>query len=403
MDAFYRHVRRRTGVLMEQGRPVGGKFSFDRENRQPWPGSPAAPSPPHFEPDEVTLEVAEMVERDFSEHPGVLRPSTIPASQKDVRSLWSWALDECLPHFGPFEDAMSGRSSGLFHTRISVLLNIHRLLPSEVLGDVLERELPLACTEGFIRQLLGWREFVRHVHEATDGFRLLPGDPPEVMDSPGDGGWARWTGRDWPGAESCGSLDGGAAPDHLGAGRPLPPAYWGESSGLACLDQVVADVWSESWSHHITRLMVLSNIATLLDVSPRQLTDWFWLAYADAFDWVVEPNVLAMGSFAVGELMTTKPYVSGAAYINRMSDYCGDCAFDPKRSCPITGLYWAFLDRHRDGLAANPRMGVVVHALGRRGEPKRAHARAVFEWVSERLGRGKRLAPADRPQAGAGG
>jgi deoxyribodipyrimidine photolyase-related protein len=160
----------------------------------------------------------------------------------------------------------------------------------------------------------------------------------------------------------------------------------------------VDDVWSEAWSHHITRLMVLANIATLLDVDPRELTDWFWVAYLDAYDWVVEPNVLAMGSFAVGPLMTTKPYVSGSAYIDRMSDSCATCAFDPKATCPITNLYWAFLDRHRSQLADNPRMRLILSSLAKRGDDRRTHDRIVFDWVSDTLAVGCTLHPKDRPE-----
>ena len=152
----------------------------------------------------------------------------------------------------------------------------------------------------------------------------------------------------------------------LGCDTPLPPAYWGEQSGLACLDTVVSDVWAEGYSHHITRLMILSNLATLLDVRPRELTDWFWVAYTDAYDWVVEPNVLGMGTYALGGLMTTKPYVSGAAYINRMSDYCGLCAFNPKTDCPFASLYWAFLARHEAVLKSNPRLRMPMASLGKR-------------------------------------
>ena len=185
----------------------------------------------------------------------------------------------------------------------------------------------------------------------------------------------------------------------LGADRPLPRAFWPDRpSGLACLDRVVSDVWTEAWSHHITRLMVLCNLATLLEVEPRQLTDWFWVAYLDAYDWVVEPNVLAMGSYALGPLMTTKPYVSGAAYINRMSDYCSTCAFDPKTDCPITNLYWAFLDRHNEILADNHRMRLVLSSLGKRKRSKRDEDRVVFEWVSRTLTDAGRLRPMDRPE-----
>ena len=209
-------------------------------------------------------------------------------------------------------------------------MNLHRLLPRRVIGDALKLPLELASQEGFLRQILGWREFVRHVHRETEGFAEL---------------------------------------ELLGGQEPLPAAYWGKASGLACLDRVVADVWQEGYSHHITRLMILCNLATLLDISPRELSDWFWVAYIDAFDWVVEPNVLAMGTFGVGDVMTTKPYVSGSAYIDRMSDYCQGCAFDPKSTCPITPMYWAFLERHRERLLGNPRMGIVMRAL----EIGRAH------------------------------
>ena len=399
MDAFYRHMRRRTGILMENGKPFGGKFSFDADNRRPWPGSPPAPEPPTFSPDEITREVAALIDNRFPNHPGAVDLASLPATADDAERLWTWAYEHCLPLFGPYEDAMSARSRGLFHTRISGLLNLHRLLPQRVVRDVSKMDIPLASKEGFIRQVLGWREFVRHVHEATDGFRTLPGSsPPPIADAPGDAGWGRWTGRSWPAAKAPAGLDGGAKPSFLGADRALPVGFWpGHATGLACLDRVVDDVWSEAYSHHITRLMVLANLATLLDVDPRELTDWFWVAYLDAYDWVVEPNVLAMGSFAVGPLMTTKPYVSGAAYINRMSDYCGSCAFDPTTDCPITNLYWAFLDRHSSSLAKNPRMRLVLNSLAKRDDAKRAYDRAIFGHVSENLAAGATLHPDNLP------
>jgi deoxyribodipyrimidine photolyase-related protein len=377
MDRFYRRVRRDTGLLMQSGKPVGGKFSFDVENRRPWSGEPPAPEPPTFAPDDITREVMEQVERDFSDHPGSLRGDSLPATRRDAQRLWRWALDECLPLFGPFEDAMSTLSSGLFHTRISALLNLHRLLPSQVVADVEEADAPLACREGFIRQVLGWREFVRHVHDATDGFRSCDvastqADPERASDA--------------------------ARPSFLGAGDPLPAAFWGEPSALDCLDRVVSEVWAESYSHHITRLMILSNLATLLDVAPRALTDWFWAAYADAWEWVVEPNVLGMGTFAVGDLMTTKPYVSGANYIHRMSDYCDGCRFHPKKNCPITPLYWAFLARHRPLLHGNRRLALPLRSLDRRSDSKKAHDREVFEWLRRALARGETIEPAERPE-----
>ena len=356
MDAFYRAVRQRTGILMENGKPIGGKYSFDAENRKPWRGTPAAPSEPTFAPDAVTDEVCALVEREFADHPGVLSPDRIPATRVDAERLWAWAKRDCLPHFGPYEDAMSTRSTGLFHTRIAPLLNLHRLLPRDVVNEALALDLPLAGQEGFVRQILGWREFVHHVHEATDGFRTLRGKPVET--------------------------------NALQAAMPLPPAYWGAPSGLHCLDTVVAEVWREAYSHHITRLMVLGNLATLLAVSPRELTDWFWAAYADAYDWVVEPNVMAMATFGTGELMTTKPYVAGSAYIDRMSDYCRECRFDPKTTCPITRLYWNFLSENAERLKDNLRIAMPLRSLAKRSAAERAKDAATAARVRAALANG---------------
>lgn len=390
MDAFYRHVRREQGVLMEDGAPVGGRYSFDGENRKTWSGDPPAPEPPVFAPDAVTEEVLELVRDRFGHHPGELRPEELPTTHEDAERLWRWALSECLESFGPYEDAMSRASRGLFHTRISPLLNLHRLLPRRVVDDVVASDAPLNSREGFVRQVLGWREFVRHVHERTDGFRTVS---VLSLDEPGDGGWERWSGRAWERDEPA--TDGGAAPQELVVERGLPPAWWGTESGLACLDHEVAGVWERGWTHHIPRLMVLANVATLYGVSPRQLTDWFWAGYVDAYDWVVEPNVLAMGTYGVGEVMTTKPYVSGANYIRKMSDHCGACAFDPRSDCPLTAAYWAFLDRNADRLADNRRVSLPLASLRKRGDERRRQDRVLTELVGERLDAGLRLDPSD--------
>lgn len=375
MDAFYRSVRRQSGWLMDDdGKPLGGKFSFDAENREAWKGDPPAASPPEFSSDEVTDEVAELVTERFAEHPGECDLASLPASRRQATALWTWAKKQCLPRFGPFEDAMSTRSRNLFHTRVSALVHLHRLLPRRLVEDVCELDIELRSKEGFVRQMLGWREFMRHVHEKTHGFRRIPDrfkDPGKEQESEGVAS---------------------AKPSYLGAHEPLPPAYWGKPSGMACLDEVVQSVWEEGYSHHITRLMVLANIGTLLDVSPRELTDWFWVAYTDAYDWVVEPNVLAMGTFGVGPLLTTKPYISGAAYIDRMSDYCKGCEFDPKKSCPITPLYWAFLARHQNQLDKNPRLRMPYASLRKRSEAKRELDLRTFNRVREKLAAGERLA-----------
>jgi deoxyribodipyrimidine photolyase-related protein len=397
MDAFYRYVRRDTEILMRKKKPEGGKFSFDAENRLPWKGKPVPPDLPTFPSNPIKEEVGKLIQKKFAHHPGRLDLDSLPATQKDAEKLWAWAKKECLPTFGPFEDAMSLSSRGLFHTRISALLNIYRLLPSRIISDALSMDLPMASKEGFIRQVLGWREFVNQVHLATDGFRNLPENPPPIYPSPGEGGYDLWSGKSWKSKGAPKNQDGGAAPSALGGETPLPPAYWGEKSGLACLDHVVSTVWEDGYSHHITRLMILSNLATLLDVLPRELTDWFWIAYTDAYDWVVEPNVLGMGTFALGELMITKPYVSGAAYINRMSDYCKACAFDPKKTCPITPLYWAFLARHRKALKTNPRLRMPYVSLKKRSKGQRGKDQATFQILRDTLLVAEPVTPGDTP------
>jgi deoxyribodipyrimidine photolyase-related protein len=397
MDAFYRYVRRDTGILMRKKKPEGGKFSFDAENRLPWKGKPAPPDPPSFPTDPIKQEVGKLIQSKFSHHPGHLDLDALPATRADAKKLWAWAKRKCLPTFGPYEDAMSLRSRGLFHTRISALMNIHRLLPSRIISDTLDMDLPLGSREGFIRQVLGWREFVKHVHSTTEGFRRLTASSIPIYASPGDGGYGLWSGKSWKSKRAPKNLDGGAAPSALGGETPLPPAYWGERSGLACLDHVVSTVWEDGYSHHITRLMILSNLATLLDVQPRQLTDWFWVAYTDAYDWVVEPNVLGMGTFALGEMMITKPYVSGAAYINRMSDYCGACAFNPKTNCPITPLYWAFLARHQEKLRDNPRLRMPYVSLKKRSQGQLGKDQATFQVLRDALLAAERVAPQGMP------
>ena len=381
MDRFYRHVRKRTGILMDSdGKYEGGKVSFDGENRLPWPGDPPAPKVPRFRHGDVEREVAELIEARYAQHPGTLDPAAVPTRATHAAKIWAWALSECMESFGPFEDAMSRHEDNLFHTRISPLLHLHRLLPQEVVEDVAGLDAPIASREGFIRQILGWREFVRHVHRATDGFRDLPES----------------VRLERPPAE-----ERGAAPSALGADRSLPDAYWGTPSGLDCLDVSAGRVVRDGYGHHIERLMVLANLGTLLDVSPRELTDWFWACYVDAYDWVVEPNVLGMGTFGVGEVMTTKPYISGAAYIDRMGDFCGGCAFHPKKTCPITRLYWAYFQRHAGALKGNQRVSMPLRSLAKRAPEKQVADARVFDHVRGVLEAGGRLTPEGVAEAAA--
>ena len=349
MDRFYRRMRQQTGILMEAAKPIGGNYSYDAENRNPYKNQIPVPTPLTYPPDPITQEVIALVDRFYPNHFGTTANFNLPTTQHDCDSMWAFALDHLLPHFGPYEDAMRDDHLQLFHSKTSALINLGRLLPATLIHDVeaaaIANRIPLASAEGFIRQLLGWREFMRHLHQQTDGYRLLEPTPnPDTL-----------------------NLEG-ATPNALNATLPLPAVYWGTPSGLHCIDTVVAQVIDEGWSHHITRLMVLSNLATLCGFSPRQLTDWFWFAYIDAYDWVVETNVLGMSTYADGGLTATKPYVSGAAYINKMSNYCGHCQYDPKRStgpgsCPFTALYWTFLERNQSILGNNFRLQMPYTTL----------------------------------------
>lgn len=367
MDTFYRAMRRKTGLLMNEGKPEGGKWSFDAENRRPYRGEVPVPERPSFAPDDITREVMELIEQRHPEHFGSTAGFDLAVTREQAEAFWSFALHRLLPHFGPWEDAMHTAHPDLFHSMTSPLINLTRLRPADVVRDVAasyaEGNIPLASAEGFIRQIIGWREFMRHVHEATDGFR---------------------------------TLEPSGAPSFLGAHRPLPPVYWGTPSGMRCMDTVVAGVIDKGWSHHITRLMVLSNLATLCGFSPRELTDWFWFAYVDAYDWVVEPNVLGMATFADGGVTATKPYVSGAAYINRMSDFCGRCPLDPKKSvgpgsCPFTALYWSFLERHEEKFALLNRMQMPLSTMRKKSEEEKKALRERADRAVQQLERGEQV------------
>ena len=354
MDKFYRRVRHETGWLMTEGSPIGGKYSFDAENRYPWKGEPVPPSDPLYSKDEIDEQVEEMVKRVFPEHPGAIDLNVVPTSLEQHQRALEHAK-QLLPHFGTYEDAMTTQSRGLFHSKLASSINLHRLMPLEVAQMVLSSSAPINSIEGFLRQLI-WREYVRHVYEVTNGFLDL-----EVE-----------------GADQ-------GRPNHLGQFNPLPDVFWGAKSGLHCLDHVVESVMEEGWTHHIPRLMILGNLATLLDVEPKQLSDWFHECFIDAFDWVVEPNVLGMASASMGTTMMTKPYVSGTPYINKMSDYCQSCALDPKKNCPISNLYWAFLERHKIAFEGNHRMSMAMRNLNRRSDEKKKQDEAVFHSLWDTL------------------
>jgi deoxyribodipyrimidine photolyase-related protein len=351
LERFYRAARRRTGLLMDGSGPAGGEWNLDKENRQTWRGEPTVPERPSFKKDAITREAIAFVEKRYPDCFGTAAGFDWPVETEQANLLANHFFAEVLPHFGPYEDAMADEEPRLFHSLLSASINLGHLDPLDLCRRAetgyREKKAPLASVEGFIRQILGWREFVRHVYEERRGEY--------------------------------------ARANALEAHLEVPGWYWGEPSGLRCLDRTVEQVLATGHSHHITRLMVLSNLATLLGVDPQALNHWFWIAYVDAYEWVVTPNVLGMGTFADGGIFASKPYVSSGKYIQRMGPtLCDACPFDPKRSdgeeaCPFNHLYWDFLSRNRARFAKNARMAIPLAALRRLSKPvmddHRHHAR----------------------------
>jgi len=349
METFYRKLRRRTGILMEGDQPVGGRWNWDAENRRPprkdW--SPdALPAVPSYAPDATTREViAEVARLDTAW--GRLDGFALPVTRADALAFYRDFLDRRLPNFGPYQDAMYSGHPWLFHALISPLINIGLLEPAEVCAGA-ERawqagHAPLNSAEGFIRQVIGWREFIYAIY---------------------------W--REMPRLRAM---------NVLGATRPLPAFYWDAQTDMACLRACVQGVWERGYTHHIQRLMVLCNFALLAGVNPQEVNEWFLATYVDAYDWVVTPNVIGMGLFADGGIVGTKPYAASANYIHKMSDYCAKCRFDPRqrvgpRACPFNALYWDFVARHAERLGANPRTSMAVKTLNRLDKGELAAMRA---------------------------
>lgn len=359
LDTWYRAERRRTGWLMEDraggpgrpgdaaARPTGGTWSYDVDNRRvPPPGHRFSP-PPAFAPDEITREVLAEVDARFPDHPGSLDGFAWSVTRTDALVALADFVAHRLPEFGPYEDALVDGERVLAHSLLSVPLNLGLLTAAEACAAVISAagraDVPLASVEGFVRQLLGWREFLHHVYR-----------------------------REMPDLRAANVLGHQAA---------LPAFYWTGETRMRCLGEAVRQVVATGHTHHIQRLMVLGSFALLAGVEPGAVNDWFLEMYVDAFDWVVTPNVIGMSQFATGGTFTSKPYVSGGAYIDRMGDHCERCTYDPRLStgpdaCPFTTLYWDFVDRHAERFRANPRMATIVAAWGRRDEAARSGIRA---------------------------
>lgn len=334
MEFFYREMRRQTGFLMNGDEPEGGAWNFDAENRKPLKADAHVPERLRFQRDPITQEVMAIVEQRFGSHFGTLSSFNWPVTRAQALEALTHFIKECLPGFGDAQDAMKQGNGYLFHSLLSPALNIGLLLPDEVCkaaeGAYRSGKAPLNAVEGFIRQILGWREYVRGIYWMK---------MPDYADS-----------------------------NFFEAKRPLPSFFWTAETELNCIRQVVSETRDQAYAHHIQRLMVTGNFALLAGIDPREVEDWYLAVYADAFEWVELPNTHGMALFADGGLLASKPYAASGAYINRMSDYCKGCRFDPqgkpgREPCPLNALYWDFLMRNEKRLSRNPRMAMPYRTL----------------------------------------
>lgn len=332
MEYFYREMRRKTGFLMDGDQPAGGEWNYDDQNRESLPKNHSVPDIPAFEPDDVTAEVMEMVKDYFPDHFGELNSFPYAVTRKDALRLLDDFVDNRLDEFGPYEDALKTGDSTLFHSQLSLYLNNGLLTPQEVCERALELYndggARLNSVEGFIRQILGWREFIRIYYEAM---------MPDIRDA-----------------------------NHFGFEKSLPRMYWSGQTSMKCMEESIKPVLEQGYSHHIQRLMVLSNFSNLTETDPRELNKWFWLAYVDAYEWVELPNVLGMSTYADGGILASKPYVSSGNYINKMSDYCRHCHYSitkktGEKACPFNYLYWNFVDKQRDTFNDSGRVNFMVN------------------------------------------
>jgi deoxyribodipyrimidine photolyase-related protein len=343
MEHFYRVMRRKTGLLMEGDQPAGGKWNLDAENRNRAPDDMLMPQPKRFAPDEITRDVLALVKARFGNHFGTLEPFWFGTTRAQAEAAFEHFVQTALPQFGTYQDAMLQNQRFLYHAIVSLYLNVGLLDPlalcQRVEAEWRAGRVPLNSAEGFIRQIIGWREFVRGIY------------------------W--WQ---MPGYAQVNALD---------ANRPLPGFYWTGETKMNCVRACVTQTRDEAYAHHIQRLMVTGNFALLAGIDPHELHEWYLAVYADAYEWVELPNTIGMSQFADGGLLASKPYAASGAYIDRMSDYCGTCSYNVKakegdKACPFNLLYWHFIARHRDRLVRNPRMAQMVRTWERFAPDKQA-------------------------------
>ncbi|MBW4459013.1 MAG: cryptochrome/photolyase family protein [Nodosilinea sp. WJT8-NPBG4] len=336
MESFYREGRQRLDLLMIGDQPLGGQWNFDKDNRKPPKGKLNTPAPHWFEPDATTQAVIDRVEKLEISTFGEATPFRWAVTREQALQVLDGFIAERLKTFGPYQDAMVTGEDTMWHALLSPYLNLGLLHPLEVVeraeAALAEHDLPLNSVEGFIRQVMGWREYMRGLYLHFD---------------------ADYGDRNWF--------------DHR---QPLPEFFWTGETEMNCLHQVINQIKRTAYAHHIQRLMILSNFSLIAGFVPQDVKDWFHAVFIDAYDWVMQTNVIGMGQFADGGLLASKPYASSANYVNKMSDYCKGCRYNPKQrtgedACPFNYFYWNFLSRHRDKLQAQGRMSFILKNLDR--------------------------------------
>ncbi|WP_111494552.1 cryptochrome/photolyase family protein [Marinobacter bohaiensis] len=359
MEFFYREMRKKTGLLMTpEGGPEGDQWNFDADNRKKWNGKPPAPGPFRVAPDAITREVIDLVEREFADHFGSAEDFHFAVTAADAEEALAHFLDFALPCFGDYQDAMADDEDWLFHSVLSPYINCGLLDPLGVCEAAVQHyysgQAPLNAVEGFVRQIIGWREFVRGIY-----WLLMP---------------------DY------------ATENRLGNTRDLPWFYWTGDTGMRCMHKAIDATRRNAYAHHIQRLMVTGNFALLAGVKPEDICDWYLAVYADAYDWVELPNTLGMVMHADGGYLGSKPYAASGKYIQRMSNHCSDCRYNVSRAteddaCPFNALYWHFIDRHREAFRSNPRMGMMYRNWDRQKPERREAILQRADWILAHLDR----------------
>ncbi|WP_255564140.1 cryptochrome/photolyase family protein [Mameliella sp. CS4] len=361
MEYFYREMRRKTGLLMEGDDPAGEQWNFDHDNRKPAPDA-VTHNPLRFEPDAVTKEVLDLVEARFPNNFGKLRPFGFATDRAQAQQALAHFIDHALPCFGDYQDAMLDGNRFLYHSLLSAYMNIGFLDPLEICQAIEKAyengDVPINAAEGFIRQIIGWREYVRGIY-----FREGPDYPDRNV---------------------------------LKHNRKLPWFYWSAETDMRCVAKAVEQTRDEAYAHHIQRLMVTGNFGLLAGVDPHALHEWYLSVYIDAFEWVEAPNTVGMSQFADGGIIASKPYVSSGNYINKMSDHCKPCAYSVaaktgKNACPFNLLYWHFMDRHRDRFEGNPRMAQMYRTFDRMDADRRETVLREAQDFLDRMEAGERV------------